>query len=39
MIVMVLEFIILLGSKNQTRLGDEIAKTMVIEIPQVKQEA
>jgi uncharacterized RDD family membrane protein YckC len=33
------EFIILLGSKNHMRLGDEIAKTTVIEIPQAKQEA
>ena len=33
------EFIILLGSKNHMRLGDVIAKTTVIEIPQAKQEA
>jgi len=33
-----LEFIILLGSKEQMRLGDEIAKTIVIDSSQVKQE-
>ena len=37
-IVSVFEFIILLGSKNEMRLGDEIARTAVIESPQIKQE-
>jgi uncharacterized RDD family membrane protein YckC len=38
-IISVLEFVILLGSKDGMRIGDEIAKTIVIENPQVKQEA
>ena len=38
-IVAVIEFIILLGSKESMRLGDEIAKTIVIDSPQKKQEA
>ena len=38
-IVSAFEFIILLGSKNRMRLGDELAKTIVIESPQLKQEA
>jgi uncharacterized RDD family membrane protein YckC len=38
LIVTVFEFIILLGSKDKMRLGDEIAKTMVTESPQIKQE-
>ena len=38
-IVSALEFVILLGSKNQMRLGDELAKTIVMESPQLKQEA
>ncbi len=33
-----LEFIILLGSKDKMRIGDEIAKTFVIDSPQVKRE-
>jgi len=37
-IVSVFEFIILLGSKNEMRLGDEIARTIVIESPQKKGE-
>ncbi len=37
-LVSVFEFIILLGSKNQMRLGDEIAKTIVIDGSQAKQE-
>jgi uncharacterized RDD family membrane protein YckC len=37
-IVSALEFVILLGSKNRMRLGDELAKTIVIESPQLKQE-
>lgn len=32
LIVCFLEFIIILGSKNNMRLGDEIAKTIVIEV-------
>ena len=32
------EFIILLGSKEKMRIGDEIAKTIVIDNHQVKQE-
>jgi uncharacterized RDD family membrane protein YckC len=35
--VSVLEFIILLGSKDKMRLGDEIAKTIVIESPTKKE--
>jgi uncharacterized RDD family membrane protein YckC len=38
-IVSAFEFIILLGSKNRRRLGDELAGTIVIESPQLKQEA
>ena len=38
LIVTVFEFIILLGSKDKMRLGDEIAKTIVTESPQIKQE-
>jgi uncharacterized RDD family membrane protein YckC len=37
-IIAALEFIILLGSKDKMRIGDEIAKTIVINGPQVKQE-
>ena len=37
-IVSVFEFIILLGSKDKMRLGDEIAKTLVIESPCTKEE-
>lgn len=37
MIAAAFEFIILLGSKNRMRLGDEIAKTIVIESPQQRQ--
>jgi uncharacterized RDD family membrane protein YckC len=33
-----LEFIILLGSKDKMRIGDEIAKTIVIDNPQLKRE-
>lgn len=32
------EFVLLIGSKEQKRLGDEIAKTIVIDSPQRKQE-
>jgi uncharacterized RDD family membrane protein YckC len=38
-IISVFEFIILLGSRDGMRLGDEIAKTIVIERPSIKQEA
>ncbi len=37
-IVAVLEFIILLGSKDGMRFGDEVAKTVVIEGPRIKEE-
>jgi uncharacterized RDD family membrane protein YckC len=37
--VMALEFIILIGSKENARLGDEIAKTSVVEIAGEKQES
>lgn len=37
-IVALFEFILLIGSKDRKRLGDEIAKTIVIESPQRKQE-
>ena len=37
-IIAALEFIILLGSKDKMRIGDEIAKTIVINGPQVKRE-
>ncbi|OHE56167.1 MAG: hypothetical protein A2Z47_06720 [Thermodesulfovibrio sp. RBG_19FT_COMBO_42_12] len=35
-IISVLEFIILLGSRDGMRFGDEIAKTAVIEEPRIK---
>lgn len=35
----IFEFIMLLGSRDGMRFGDEIAKTIVIESPRVKQEA
>jgi len=38
-VIAVLEFIILLGSRDGMRFGDEIAKTAVIEGPRIKQEA
>ncbi|MDQ7787314.1 MAG: RDD family protein [Thermodesulfovibrionales bacterium] len=42
LLVIVLEFIVLLGSRNRMRIGDEIAKTLVIDSPennpQAKQE-
>jgi uncharacterized RDD family membrane protein YckC len=38
-IISLLEFIILLGSKDGKRFGDEIAKTIVVERPQKAQEA
>jgi uncharacterized RDD family membrane protein YckC len=37
-IVSIFEFILLLGSREQMRLGDEFAKTVVIDSPQAKQE-
>jgi hypothetical protein len=33
------EYLILLGSKDGMRLGDEIAKTIVIDHPEIKKEA
>ncbi len=36
--VLVLEFVILLGSKEDARLGDEIAKTSVVESAGAEQE-
>lgn len=38
-LISIFEFIILLGSRDGMRFGDEIAKTIVIESPRVKQEA
>jgi len=38
-VISVFEFIILLGSRDNMRLGDEIAKTIVIEGPRTEQEA
>jgi len=42
LLVIILEFIVLLGSRNGMRIGDEIAKTLVIDSPvnnpQAKQE-
>lgn len=38
-LIALFEFIILLGSRDHMRLGDEFAKTIVLEIPQQKQEA
>jgi uncharacterized RDD family membrane protein YckC len=37
-IVSALEFLILLGNKEGMRLGDELAKTLVIEGPLLKKE-
>jgi uncharacterized RDD family membrane protein YckC len=37
-VISIIEFIILLGSKDGKRFGDEIAKTVVIESPQIRQE-
>jgi uncharacterized RDD family membrane protein YckC len=37
-IIAALEFVILLGSKNGMRIGDDLAKTTVIESPQGKKE-
>lgn len=37
-LISMIEFIILLGSKDGKRFGDEIAKTVVIESPQIRQE-
>jgi uncharacterized RDD family membrane protein YckC len=37
-LISIIEFIILLGSKDGKRFGDEIAKTVVIESPQIRQE-
>ena len=38
LIAAAVEFIILLGSKDGMRIGDEIAKTIVIDSPQIKLE-
>ena len=38
-IIAMFEYLILLGSKDYMRLGDEIAKTIVIDHPEIKQEA
>jgi uncharacterized RDD family membrane protein YckC len=38
LLVSVFEFIVLLGNKDRMRLGDEMAKTLVLDSPQVKQE-
>ena len=38
-IIAVFEYLILLGSKDSMRLGDEIAKTIVVDPPEIKQEA
>ena len=37
-VVLALEFIILVGSKDGARLGDELAKTSVVEIAETKEE-
>lgn len=39
LIIAVFEYLILLGSKDGMRLGDEIAKTIVVDHPEIKQEA
>ena len=38
LLVSAFEFIVLIGSKDRMRLGDEIAKTLVLDSPQIKQE-
>jgi hypothetical protein len=38
-IIVVLEFIMLLGSSKGMRIGDELAKTIVVESSLAKQEA
>jgi uncharacterized RDD family membrane protein YckC len=38
LIVAAFEFIILLGSRDKMRIGDEIAKTIVIDSPRTRQE-
>jgi uncharacterized RDD family membrane protein YckC len=38
-IIAMFEYLILLGSKDGMRLGDEIAKTIVVDHPEIKQEA
>lgn len=38
LLVSVFEFIVLLGNKEHMRLGDEMAKTLVLDISQIKQE-
>jgi uncharacterized RDD family membrane protein YckC len=36
--IVVFEFIVLLGSRDQLRAGDEIAGTLVVEIPRIQEE-
>jgi uncharacterized RDD family membrane protein YckC len=38
-VVVLLEFIILIGSKEGARLGDELAKTSVVEVGEIKEES
>jgi uncharacterized RDD family membrane protein YckC len=38
LLVLVFEFIVLLGNKDHMRLGDEMAKTLVLDSPQIQQE-
>jgi uncharacterized RDD family membrane protein YckC len=38
-IIAMFEYLILLGSKDSMRLGDEIAKTIVVDHSEIKQEA
>jgi uncharacterized RDD family membrane protein YckC len=38
LLVSAFEFIVLLGNKEHMRLGDEMAKTLVLDISQIKQE-
>ncbi len=38
-VVLALEFLIMLGSKESARLGDEIAKTSVVELAGAEQES
>lgn len=38
-LVALFEFVILLGSRDHMRLGDEFAKTIILDIPQQRQEA
>ena len=38
LVISAFEFIVLLGNKEHMRLGDEMAKTLVLDISQIKQE-